>query len=203
MPSPSGELIVANDASLSDLKAADLRVAHGLTSAAAALLAAFTLAACSGDLSSLQTKPVTGYIAANALAPTGHRISALPDGRIRITATGSQFTPASRLEKIAMARAAEYGVEHHKKFYLATAAGPAAVDCRKTEYIERGVKKKLPTKGLRVFEIDVTYANTPAGPDFKSARETSEALKAELLADEITEAEKDAASAEVVAQCGA
>lgn len=197
-------MMVAKNASRSDLRAANLRTARVLTSTAAVpLFAVLSLAACSGDLSSLQAKPVTGYTAANALAPTGHSISALPDGRIRITATGSQFTPASRLEKIAMARAAEYGVENRKKFYLATAAGPAAVQCRKTEFIERGVKKKLQSKGFRVFEIDVTYADRPAGPDFKSARETAEALKAELLADEIAETEKDAASAEVVAQCGA
>lgn len=165
------------------------------------LAAAAALAACSGDLSGLQAKPVTGYIAANALAPTGHSVSTLPDGRYRVTATGSPYTPANRLEKIAMARAAEYGMEQKMKFFQASAP-QAAVRCGKTEYIERGTKKKLPATGYRVVEIDVAYANNQSDPSFQPAKQTADTLKAELVSEVVPEETKDAIAAEVKAQCG-
>lgn len=180
-----------------------IRPVPALEAAALSLLAMVPLSACgSTDLSSLETRAVTGYVAANAFAPTGHSVSALPDGRFRVTATGNKFTPPGRLEKIALARAAEYGLEQNKK-YFQTSAPQAVVRCRETEYIERGKRKKLPPQGVRVVEIDVAYANAQSDPSFRPVKGTSQEMKAELQAEVVPEEAKDAAAAEVKARCGA
>lgn len=149
----------------------------------------------------LQTNAVTSYGAANALSPTGHQVTDLGDGRYRITATGSAATPKARVEKIALARAAELGVERNSKYFQA-ATPQFSIRCGKREYIEKGQKRYLPPRGYSVVEIDVAYANTPADPSYRSARDVNAALQAEFQTEAVADADKQAAMAEVAAQCG-
>ncbi len=168
----------------------------------AAALVASSLAGCGADLASgLQTHSITSYEAANAFSPTGYQVTGLGDGRVRVTATGSAATPKARVEKIAIARAAEYGIERNTS-YFQTSAPQFSIRCGKREYLEKGEKKKLPARGYSVVEIDVTYATTPADASYRPAREVSTALKAELQSETVADADKQAAFAEVAAQCG-
>ncbi len=90
----------------------------------------------------------------------------MSDGRVRVTATGSAATPKARVEKIAMARAAEYGIERNAS-YFQTSAPQFSIRCGKREYLEKGEKKKLPARGYSVVEIDVAYATTPADASYR------------------------------------
>lgn len=118
-----------------------------------------------------------------------------------MTATGSAATPKARVEKIALARAAEYGIENNSK-YFQTSAPQFSIRCGKRDYVERGQKKTLPARGYSVVEIDVAYAATPADASYRPARETGAALRAELQSETVAAADKQAAFAEVAAQCG-
>lgn len=159
-------------------------------------------AGCGSDLGAgLQPNAVTPYTASNALSPTGHHVTDLGDGRYRITATGSAATPKARVEKIALARAAEFGVERSSKFFQ-TAAPQFSIRCGKREYLEKGEKRKLPARGFAVVEVDVAYANTAADPSYRATKEVSAALQAELLAESVADDAKQSALAEVTAQCG-
>ncbi len=149
-----------------------------------------------------QANTVTGYEAASAFSPTGHSVAALPDGRFRITATGSPATPKSRVEKIALARAAEFGGEQHKKFFQ-TSAPQISIRCGKREYLEKGEKKKLRATGYSVVEIDVVYADSAADPSFRPVRQAVDTLKAELQAEVVADDARNQAASEVSAQCGA
>ena len=170
----------------------------------AALVAgsAMALAGCGADLGqSLQVNAVTGYEASSAFSPTGHSVAALADGRYRITATGSSSTPKSRVEKIAIARAAEFGAEQKKKFFQ-TSVPQTSIRCRRRDYIERGEKKMLPIAGYSVVELDVTYADIGGDPSFRPVKDTVEALKAELASEVVADDARNQAAADVRAQCG-
>lgn len=163
---------------------------------------ALCLAGCGTDLAGgLQTQSITSYEAANALSPTGYQVTELGDGRFRVTATGSAATPQARVEKIAMARAAEYGIERNSK-YFQTSVPQFTIRCGKRDYVEKGQKKTLPARGYSVVEIDVAYAAAPADASYRPAREVSSALKAELQSEAVADADKQAAFAQVAAQCG-
>lgn len=158
--------------------------------------------ACGTDLGgALQVNSVTGYEAANALSPTGHHVADLGQGRYRITATGSPATPKARVEKIALARAAEFGLEQKQKFFQAAPA-QHAIRCGKRDYLEKGVKKQLPARGYSVVEIDVVYASTAADPSFRPVKEATETLLTELQAEVVDEAAKVEPAREIAAQCG-
>lgn len=158
---------------------------------------------CGSDLGGgLQGNAVTPYTASNSFSPTGHHVADLGGGRYRVTATGSASTPKERVEKIALARAAEFGIEQKSKFFQATAP-QTSIRCGKRDYIEKGEKKKLPARGYMVTEIDVVYANAATDPSYRPVKETSETLQAELLAEQVADDVKQATSAQVTAQCGA
>jgi len=149
----------------------------------------------------MQSSSITGYEASSAFSPTGHHVAELGDGRYRVTATGSAWTPKSRVEKIALARAAEFGIEQKSKFFQ-TSPPQTSIRCGKREYIEKGEKKRLPARGYSVVEVDVVYANQPTDPSYRPVKEVSAALQAELLAEAVADDAKQAAAAEVAAQCG-
>lgn len=170
--------------------------------ASAAAGAILLAAGCGTDLGgAIGGNSITAYQAASAFSPTGHHVAALADGRIRVTATGSPSTPKARVEKIALARAAEYGAEQGHKFFQATAP-QVAIRCAKRDYLEKGEKKQLPVRGHPVAEIDVVYASAATGPDFRPSKGTADALKAELAAENADDSARAAAAAEVAAQCG-
>ena len=164
--------------------------------------AAILLTGCGADLAAtMQGSSVTDYQAASMFSPTGHSVAALADGRFRVTATGSPTTPVARVEKIAAARAAEFGSEQHKKFFQ-TSTPQASIRCGKREYLEKGEKKKLPMTGYSVVEIDVTYADVASDASFRPVNATAGALKAELQADVVAEEARNQSAAAVRAQCG-
>lgn len=165
--------------------------------------AALVSTGCAGDqpLGQQFGSGVTGYVASNAFSPPGYSLAALPDGRFRVTATGNASTPASRVEKIALARAADYGQEQHKKFFSATAP-QSTVRCGKRDAAIKGEKVKLPATGYTVSEIDVTYSDAANDPSFKAVRETAEALKAELLAEQVPADLQGQTFADIKARCG-
>ena len=167
------------------------------------LTAALVVAGCAGDPSAGPqfSGGVTGYVASNAFSPSGYSMAALPDGRFRITATGNASTPASRVEKIALARAAGYGQEQHKKFFGATPP-QTTVRCGKRDAAIKGEKVKLPATGYTVSEIDVTYSDAANDPSFKAVRETAETLKAELLAEQVPADLQGQTFADIKARCG-
>lgn len=179
-----------------------MRVSQAMRLRPAAALIVCAIAGCGTDLgSALQPNSVTAYGAASAFSPTGHHVADLGGGRYRITATGSAATPKARVEKIAMARAAEFGTENGGRYFQA-AAPQFSIRCGKRDYIEKGEKKKLPARGYTVVQVDVAYSNAPADPSYRAAKDVSDALKAELQAEAVAEDAKQAALAEVTAQCG-
>ncbi|MBR2534890.1 MAG: hypothetical protein IKE66_02340 [Hyphomicrobium sp.] len=176
------------------------RVIAGLGVLVATGLAA---AGCGSDLGGgLQPNTVTAYEAASAFSSTGHHVADLGGGRYRVTATGSAATPKARVEKIAMARAAEFGVENNGK-YFQPAAPQFSIRCGKREYLEKGEKKTLPVRGYTVVQVDVAYSNTQTDPSYRAAKDVSETLKAELQGEQVADEARQAATAEVTAQCGA
>lgn len=171
-------------------------------SVAASIFCVFSLAGCGSDFgSALQPNSVTSYEASSAFSPTGHHVADLGDGRYRITGTGSAATPKTRVEKIAMARAAEFGVENKHKYFQA-AVPQFSIRCGKRDYIEKGQKKTLPARGYSVVQIDVAYANAAGDPSYRSVKDAAESLKTELQTEVVADDAKQAAMAEVAAQCG-
>jgi hypothetical protein len=161
------------------------------------------LAGCGADLSSAahQETSVTGYQQSSLFEPPGHNVAVLADGRYRVTATGSAGTPGGRLEKIAIARAAEFGAEMHKKWFQ-TSQPQHTIRCAKGDYSEKGVRVTKPKVGYAVVDVDVTYADSAADPSFKQVRGTAETLKAELQSEVVPPEAQSQAAAEVLAQCG-
>ena len=129
-------------------------------------------------------------------------MAALGDGRYRITATGSAATPKSWVEKIAMARAAEFGIEQKHKFFQAAPA-QFSIRCGKREYLEKGEKRHLPARGYAVVELDVVYANDAPDVNFRPVKDVSSALQTELQTETIAPEAMAEAAREVNAQCGA
>lgn len=174
-------------------------MADRLASASAIAAVASLVAACGADLINPGGAPITGYEASNVFAPTGHSVSQLADGRVRVTATGSAATSKARVEKIALARAAEYGAESGHK-YFRTEPPQHSIKCGKRQRVERGETIKLPARGYSIVDLDVTYANDLTDQTFKPTKDTAEALKAEIAAEPAVA--DDAAKATVDAQCG-
>jgi hypothetical protein len=169
---------------------------------ACTIMLALSCVGCGSDLGGgFQVDTVTAYEAASAFSPTGHHVEELADGRYRITATGSAATPKSRVEKIAIARAAEFGIESNQKFFQ-TSVPQISIRCGKREYLEKGEKRRLPARGYSVVEVDVVYANTATDPSFRPVRDASRALQTELQTEVITPEAKTEAARNVNAQCG-
>jgi hypothetical protein len=165
---------------------------------AAALLAA-GCGATMGDLTTSST--VAGYQAANIFAPTGYSISNNADGSIHVTAAGPPATPADRLEKIALAAAADYGDGQHLKTFTPTPA-QTAIHCGKTKSADKGKQIDIKPTDLRVVSIDVTYARDGVGPAARNTKETAEQLKAQIAAETVPPDVQATAVQEVAQQCG-
>ncbi len=185
---------------------ADQRVAPAmvpLRRLAAVLAGSLLLAGCGatmGDLATSSTS-VAGYEAANLFSPTGYSISNNADGSVRVTAAGPPGTPAARLEKIAMARAAEYGDEQHQKTFIASPA-ETSIKCGKTKTADKGTQVKIKPTDLRIVAIDVSYSPNTTDARARPVRGTADALKAEIAADTVPPDVQAAAAQEVAQQCG-
>src|SRR5512134_3861026 len=80
-----------------------------------AVSAALLLAGCAGGLS--MTGATTSYSASNAMMPVGYSELPIDPTHYEVKAAGTEQTPKERVEKIALARAAEIGVEQKLKFF--------------------------------------------------------------------------------------
>ena len=163
---------------------------------------ALGLVACSGgdqpSVSALSFAGVTGYGPANAIIQTGYSEKELGADSFRVRARGSAVTPPERLEQIALARAAEIGVEQKRKFFKASAASHSVV-CEDGKTLPHG--QTLPVKAP-VAEIDVVYAKVQPDPSYLPAAETFAKLTQELAQQTVDAGTKSASAAAVAAKCG-
>lgn len=160
------------------------------------------LAACGATMSELMTSStVANYQPASLFSPSGYSLSNNADGSLRVMASGPPATPADRLEKIALARAAEYGAEQHLKSFKATPAH-VTVTCGKSEYFVKGERNKVKPLDYRVVSIDVTYGTDILDPAARSTNETAETLKAQLASETIPPDVQAQAAQDVARQCG-
>lgn len=159
------------------------------------------LGGCGATLGDLTTASVTNYQAANLFAPAGYSISANSDGSTHVTAAGSPGTPSTRLEKIALAAAADYGASQHQKTFTATPA-QTTFKCGKTKTSDKGNQVAIKPTDLRIVSIDVTYGRDGIAPAARNTRETAEALKAEIAGEGVPPDVQAAATQEVSQQCG-
>jgi len=175
----------------------------GARSAAPVLAAAVLLSACGADINGMATSSTTvaNYRPASLFSPTGYSVSNGPDGRLHVTAAGSPGTPVDRLEKIALARAAEYGNEQHLKTFKATPA-QTSITCGKTKTYIKGERVTLRPVDYRVVAIDVMYGTDALDPQVRGTRETAETLKAQLASETVPSDVQAAAAQEVAQQCG-
>jgi hypothetical protein len=153
-----------------------------------------------GDLTTASTGGIAGYQEASMFSPTGYSLSNGPNGAIHVTAAGPPGTPPERLEKIALARAAEYGHEQHLKSFTASPS-QTSFKCGKTKYYVKGERTDVHPSDYRVVELDVTYGTDAMAPQARSTRDTAEALKAELASETVAPDIQSAAAQEVAQQC--
>lgn len=167
-----------------------------------ALILVLAIGGCAGDLNStMQLNSVSGYQTASAFSPIGHSMSAIDDNRYRVTVVGSDSTPNERLEKIAHARAAEWGVEEKKKFFQAAPA-TFTVRCGKGSYVRKGETVTATKVDHRVVEVDVIYASSAVDPSYKPSKDASATLQAQLQTDVVPPDVQASLAQEVKAQCG-
>lgn len=167
----------------------------------AASAVAALLAGCSANLADLSTSSIASYQQASFIAPNdGYSVSANSDGSLHVTAAGPPATPASRLEKIALARAAEYGDEQHLKAFKATAP-QTGITCGKTTIVNKGERTNIRPMDYRVVAIDVTYEPNGQDAGARPTRETANTLKAELQSETVPPDVQAAATQEVTQYC--
>ena len=159
------------------------------------------LGGCGATLGDLTTASVTNYQAANLFAPAGYSISANSDGSTHVTAAGSPGTPSARLEKIALAAAADYGAAQHQKTFTATPA-QTTFKCGKTKISDKGNQVAIKPTDLRIVSIDVTYGRDGIAPAARNTHDTADALKAEIASETVPPDVQAAATQEVSQQCG-
>lgn len=158
-------------------------------------------AGCSANLADGATSSVAVYQPANVFSPSGYSVSANADGTVHVTAAGPPGTPASRLEKIALARAAEYGDEQRAKIFKATAA-QINMTCGKTKVSSKEGQSSIKPLDYRIAAIDVSYEPKEQGADVRPTRQTATALKAELQSETVPPDVQAAAAQEVAQHCG-
>ena len=165
------------------------------------MLAAASLAGCGATVGNIANSgDITGYQAASYFSPVGYSVAQTSDGHFRITTVATVATPKDRVEKIAIARAAEYGQEAQKKFFQ---AGPARISirCGRTNRIEKGQKIAVAPHDYAVAEVDVVYAGTAVDPSYRVTKDTADALKAELQSQVVAGEAQTGFAAEALAQC--
>lgn len=171
---------------------------HAVLIATAAVV---LLCGCSANLADMSTSSVAGYQPASLFSPNGYSVSANADGSLHVTAAGPPGTPVARLEKIALARAAEYGDEQRAKTFKATAP-QTGITCGKTKVGNKGGQVAIKPLDYRVVAVDVTYEPKEQGADIRQTRQTATALKTELQSETVRPEEQAAAAQEVAQYCG-
>lgn len=177
------------------------RLAIRLAKFAVVPVGAFVVAGCGASVMDMTTASVTNYQEANLFAPAGYSFSQNGDGSLRVTAAGSPNTPAERLNKIALAAAADYGRVQHLKTFTATPP-ETFIKCGKTKTATKERVVHIKPIDLRVVTIDITYGRDGLAPAARNTRETAEQLKAELASETVPPDVQAAATQEVAQQCG-
>jgi hypothetical protein len=166
--------------------------------AGVAACAALLFAGCAGGLS--MTGATTSYTASNAMMPVGYSEVPIDPMHYEVKAAGSEQTPRERIEKIALARAAEIGVEQKLKYFKVASVNHGAACSKKRP----GGNKSSDVAATYhpTVVLDVYYSKEPAA-DFRPSAETLAQVKAEIEPDLTAPEAKSAAAAQIRAQCGA
>lgn len=156
------------------------------------------LAACAGG-PSVTGGGVAEYAPANAIFPVGFSETLVGENHYQVSASGNTTTPLERVEKIAMARAAELGTGL-KAGYFKIAGTTRDVVCSKKK---PGYKvPDTPASARPKVTLDVIYAATALDPEFRNAAETFARLSEELKSESYPPEVMQAAAAGVKANCG-
>ncbi len=171
---------------------------HLLLLAVTALLSACAGGSGGGGLGLLPSGMVAGYEPANAILPVGYSDQAVDDTHYRVRAHGNERTSRDRLEKIALTRAAQIGVDNHLPYFKVTSSS-TSIECgKKTDSYKAG---STPASIHPMLTYEVAYSKTPA-PDMRSSADTFAQAKADLDADNPTPEARAAATQDAKARCG-
>lgn len=164
----------------------------------AALLAGLALAlgGCGG--SDLSTGSIAPYEAANTFYPYGYQDSVVSENERRVVASGSGRASKTRLEKIALTRAAQIGVDQ-RKHYFKVVTVTHGVACER-KLLGSHKRAETPAAVRPTVTLDVVYADTPAGPDFRESKASLAEYKTALDAD--TTSADPSQIDELKTQCG-
>jgi hypothetical protein len=157
---------------------------------------AAAFAGCAGT--DLATGSIAPYEAANSFYPYGYRDTVVAENQHQVTASGSAAASKSRLEKIALRRAAEIGVDKRKKF-LKVGTASFGVSCtKKQEMTHKG--RTAPPGARSTVVVDVFFADTQVDETYK---DTKTALAESMAALESDNTTADPTDVEAIkAQCG-
>jgi hypothetical protein len=160
---------------------------------------ALLLAGCAGGGLSLGGGGMAPYSAANAIYPVGYSERSIDATHYEVKASGTDTTTRERVEKIALARAAEIGVEQRLGYFRVASVTHGAACTKKTGGHKVGETQATyhPT-----VVLDVYYSKTPE-PDHRPSADTLAQVKAELDSDQTPPEAKAAAAAQIRAECGA
>lgn len=163
------------------------------------LLMAIPCAALMGGCAGADLKPVASFGASNVLSPSGYTQKKISDTEYQVGATGTEATPKARIEKIAIARAAQIGVEEKLKYYKVTNVQYGVACEKKTEFYKGG---STAPGSRQTVVVDVVYAKEPLDSGYVSAKESFENLNGELDNEIVPAEQKAAAEQEARTACG-
>jgi hypothetical protein len=159
---------------------------------------ASAIAACGGGSGGLATGSIAPYSPANGFYPFGYQTIAVSETDYRVVSSGSATASKSRLEKIALTRAAELGVEKKKRFLKVGAVTHGVACSKKVAATHKGLAS--PGSARATVTLDVTYADTAVDASYRDVKASFDEYKAAMDADT---ADADAAQAQdLAAQCG-
>lgn len=157
---------------------------------------AIALLGCAGT--DLSTGSIAPYEAANNFYPYGYRDSVIAENQHQVSASGTATASKARLEKIALRRAAEIGVEKRKKFLQVGSASHGVTCTKKQAMTHKG--RETPAGARSTVTVDVVFADTAIDSSYRETKAALEEFKTALDADTST---ADPAEAEALkAQCG-
>ena len=168
-------------------------------SAVALAAALTTLAACGGP-GVISAPSVATYMRSNAFVLAGYSEKTIDDTHYEVRANGTAGTPRARVEKIAMARAAEIGVEG-KLRYFKVAGVRHGVQCGKKQEIYKGTPQKALHYPTVMLDVQYAKGNAPPDASWQVAADSHAKLLAELKGEAVVAEDAVAASEEIKAQC--
>lgn len=164
-----------------------------------AVVGGLALAGCSADSAQFGIGGVASYSAANVVLTTGYNEDRIDPTHYRVRVNGTEQTPKGRVERIALTRAAEIGVENKLAYFKITETRHgAACSARKPGYKSADAGPvRYPT-----VVLDVEYGQVAADASWQEAATTHSRLRAELDGESVGPEAKAAAAAEIRERCG-